>query len=1053
MATRARGGRTGRKGGKRRAAKKAPPKQTAAGRVHQRDFDKVKPSRLVPGVVGRSRWFAERAGTDEDALSLDRLLRATHGAERMLDRRSLRLQVAEEALALLDRVGRTGRDRMLQHPTLLDAAGQAQTLTATPRRQGEGLTALSGRLKAASGGILVIPIDEKVAAYLDLEDVVVADHTDPRQPRLNGTFTWWPQEGVIAGRIPRAGLYQAHAMPKDPWVRTAFQTLATHWKWVEREIALRKPRSRRGRAARPGIIERICQVILCAPEFQRIADPRFFDGIGPPPGGLGGGGNICEQCLAGFIGDIDIVDDVIVRPPIIDWEWERHPRCSRWSSIGPFPDASFRGIGRVTQIDIHPSNGNVLIAGAAGGGVWRTDNGGASWRPLMELQPTLTIGAVAIARSNPAVMYAASGEDGGGWNPAWSGVGIYRSTNGGAHWTLMSSVPSTRFSAIAVHPRNANVIYAAGNRGLHKSTDGGLTWRTNPGLASLFDGQITDVVIGYEEPVFDPGLVIAAAARPLEDLAERLPFPLFPFNAERVYIGVRNDGVYRSTTAGEQVGAGPAFVRLDGPGQLPSGAAAGWTKLAIGRRGAHRSACLAAKLGPDGARIFTTIDSGTTWTEKAQDVAKVGYDEWCSVIAIDPTDEDVLYAGAAGALKRTTNGGAGAADWTSINTGIHADQQDIVFDPLNAQRLFLANDGGVYRSNNRGTDWTFVSGFLAITQFYDIDISERDRDVLAGGAQDNGVYYRNASGVWRHIPWGDGTQVAIDPTDPSIFYFSSQNGLPGNLRRSVDGGASHQQVGQTGLSGGSPWVTIIKIEPRDPIANPAANRVLFVCGTNELFRSTNGGSSWQRVEDGAGNPFQSAGTITALEFAPSDPRILYLGTSSGAVYRAVNGGANAGNWTRIDTPGSPADALFPSAQIQAIRVNPWNANHVWLVFGGSGVSFTGRPDMILNPLGISHVFRNANATDINGWQDASGQFPALSLPDVPTSAVALSDFDSNVAYAGTDVGVFRTTDAGVTWMAFQDGLPRSPVVELRFNRRFNRLYAATMGRGVFIRDV
>jgi photosystem II stability/assembly factor-like uncharacterized protein len=259
-------------------------------------------------------------------------------------------------------------------------------------------------------------------------------------------------------------------------------------------------------------------------------------------------------------------------------------------------------------------------------------------------------------------------------------------------------------------------------------------------------------------------------------------------------------------------------------------------------------------------------------------------------------------------------------------------------------------------------------------------------------------------------------------------------------------------VGQAGLSGGSPWITIIKLDPRDPIADPANNRVVFVCGDSELFRSSNGGQTWQRVEDGSGNPFQSSGQITALEFAPSDPSILYLATSSGAVYQAVNGGANATDWTRIDTPGSPADALFPTSRVQAIRVNPTNPNYVWLVFGGSGVSFTGRPDMILNPLGISHLFRNADATNIKGWVDASGQFPALSLPDVPTSAAALADFDPLVAYAGTDVGVFRTTDGGVTWTAYQDGLPRSPVVELRFNRRFNRLFAATMGRGVYIRN-
>jgi photosystem II stability/assembly factor-like uncharacterized protein len=195
------------------------------------------------------------------------------------------------------------------------------------------------------------------------------------------------------------------------------------------------------------------------------------------------------------------------------------------------------------------------------------------------------------------------------------------------------------------------------------------------------------------------------------------------------------------------------------------------------------------------------------------------------------------------------------------------------------------------------------------------------------------------------------------------------------------------------------------------------------------------------------------GEITALEFARSDPRILYLATSSGAVYRATNGGAVAGDWTRIDTPGSPADALFPFSRVQAIRVNPFDPNDVWLVFGGSGVSFTDRPDMVLNPLGISHIFRNLDATDINGWHDASGQFPAMSLPDVPTSAVALADFDRNVAYAGTDVGVFRTIDGGVTWTAFQDGLPRSPITELRFNRRYDRLFAGTMGRGIYVRDV
>jgi photosystem II stability/assembly factor-like uncharacterized protein len=401
---------------------------------------------------------------------------------------------------------------------------------------------------------------------------------------------------------------------------------------------------------------------------------------------------------------------------------------------------------------------------------------------------------------------------------------------------------------------------------------------------------------------------------------------------------------------------------------------------------------------------------------------------------------------------RTTNGGAASAGWTSVSTGIHADQQDLVFDPNNANRIFLANDGGVYRSEDQGDTWTFASGMLAITQLYDIDISERDLDVVAGGAQDNGVYYRDIAGVWRNIPWGDGTQVAIDPTDPNIFYFSSQNGLPAFIRKSVNGGFNHQQIGQAGLAGSSsPWVTIIKLDPTDPITNPATSRTLFVCGTNQFFRSTNGGQTWQRINDGVGNAFQTLGAITALEFAPSNPSILYMGTSIGELYRGVNGGATAADWTRLDLVGSSADMLFPNAQIQSLAINPNNSNDVWVVFGGAGVNFTGRPNMILNPLGISHVFRSRDGGA--NWVDASGQFSPTNLPDVPTSAVAISDFDSEVAYAGTDVGVFRTIDGGETWTAFQDGLPRSPVTELKFNRRHNRLVAGTMGRGVYFRDV
>lgn len=698
--------------------------------------------------------------------------------------------------------------------------------------------------------------------------------------------------------------------------------------------------------------------------------------------------------------------------------------ASIWESQGPFPDTGFSGIGRITQIACHPTDSTRLIAGAAGGGVWGSSDGGATWTSLMQLHSTLTIGAVAIAPSDPSVMYVASGEDAGSYNPSWPGMGLYRSNDSGRNWVLMTALPSKRFSAIVVHPTRPDTIYLAGHRGLHKSIDGGRTWLTNPGQGSLFDGQVTDVVIAHDTP-------------------------------DRVYIGVHNRGVFRSVSGGQSSG-GSAFEALDGNGQLPSGFAAGWIKIAIGCNGADGSNFLAVKMGESGARIFTTTNAGDGWTELAANVATAKHDEWCSVIAVSPDNQDVMFAGAATAFARTRNGGASAVDWQDVyrdannEEQVHADQQDIAFDPNDSNRIYLANDGGVYLSEDGGSNWAFQSTDLAITQCYDLDISENDVSVVACGGQDVGVFYRNPAGQWTNIAWGDGTQVAIDPADPNIFYFSPQNGVPKWLRKSKDGGVTVEALGQAGLSGSSPWVTIMKLEPDPTVADPFDNRVLFVCGHHVLFRSDNGGQTWQRVEDANGQPFRSTGEISALEFAPGDTRILYMATADGVIYRATNGGAVAGDWQRIDNlmGGEP---VFPDSRVLSLAVHPTDSANVWAVFGGQGVRPSARhPDLVLNPSGFSHVFQTSDGG--NTWKDVSGRHHSISLPDVATSAVALAE-DPFVAFVGTDVGVFRTTTKGETWDSFQDGMPRSPVMELRLNRSHRRLFAATMGRGVYSRAV
>ena len=708
------------------------------------------------------------------------------------------------------------------------------------------------------------------------------------------------------------------------------------------------------------------------------------------------------------------------------------PILPAWQELGPIgptgPAINYPGgIGRVTQIDIHQENGQVvLIAGAAGGGVWRTDDCGIHWYPLMDdhdvfVNRTLTIGAVAFAPSNPSVIYAASGEDAAPYDPAWPGTGIYRSSDGGATWPLACAVESTRFSAIAVHPQNPAIVYVAGNRGLHKSVDGGLHWST------LWPGRITDVVLDRDCP-------------------------------DRVYIGVYRHGVYRSTTGGVGV---PPFTLLVLDYDIAP-ADHGYIKLAIKPSGLAASPFLAAKFGRRGEWIYTSTDGGDAWTKRMNydaDSPQQRFTEWTSVVAVNSNDEDEIYAGQRFILRRSTDGGG---HWSPADSDLHPDHQDLVFDPADSSRIYLANDAGVYRSDTAGSSgsWMLVSGDLNIAQLYDLDISQQDSEIVAVGAQESGIFYRNAA-AWTNLDFQangrrwDGTRVAIDPSDPTIVYFSGPLGITHeNLSRTTDGGQTIVPLGTAGLSGDSPFVTILTLDPNGNVADPANNRIIFLGGFKglipHLFRSANGGQSWNRVESvasgGAVTPFVPEGDITAIEFAPSDSSIVYLGTSLGALYRATNGGATPADWQRID------NGLPFGEQISAISVHPTLPNRVWVVFGGEGVTFTTRPDIVVNSVGSSHVFKGVFAGGQWVWTDASG-LPLLGpLPDAPTSAVVVDKtllFGLEAAYVGTDVGVFRTWNGGLTWTRLHRGLPRVPVTRLRLHRSDRWLYAATMGRGAF----
>jgi photosystem II stability/assembly factor-like uncharacterized protein len=699
-----------------------------------------------------------------------------------------------------------------------------------------------------------------------------------------------------------------------------------------------------------------------------------------------------------------------------------------WKFLGPTMGATdFTGIGRVTQLDVHPTNGAIVIAASAGGGIWRTEDAGQTWRPTMEDEPTLTMGAVAFAPSKPDFIYAASGEDAGPFTTALQGSGIYRSEDGGKHWTLVRQVTSTRFSAIVVDPKDHLTLYASGNRGLHKSRDGGETWQFNPGLLSLYDGQVTDVVVDYENP-------------------------------EQIYIGVNNLGVLRSSTGGQSCSSVPAFrlLKID---LGPFADAPGWPKLAIGR-GACGSRRLAAILGTDGEhrRVFSTPDAGETWTDIGTDAARTQFSQWESFVGLDPEDDARLLVGAGHFVQEIRLDAPGPAEPIRVSPpDFHEDQQDLAFDTTSPGRFYVANDGGVYRSPRPASSrWEFASGGLNITQVYDFDLSEQQPpSVAVCGTQDNGcLFSTDGARTWNQIP-GDSTDVTaavIDPTNPSIFYLSNNRGVgkapeaSGLFRIFIRDGKLEQTPLQRGITGGgSPFVTILKLNPNLNLPNPETGRELFVCGFYHLFHSHNSGDDWQRVEDPLGKPFVPEGEISALEYSTKNPCILYLGTRAGRLYQTSNGGRRKSDWIKIER-------RLGNAAISSIAIDPYNPCQVWASLSGAGIPRidSGVP-RVTNPHGASHLFRLSNGQ--TEWLDVSGELPFASLPDAPISSVVVDHRDTDILYVATDVGVFRTSDGGHSWHTFQTGLPRAPLSKLKLNRGSTRLAVGTFGRGIYCRSL
>lgn len=622
---------------------------------------------------------------------------------------------------------------------------------------------------------------------------------------------------------------------------------------------------------------------------------------------------------------------------------------SPWVTIGP------RNInGRVKCLAVHPTDPQTVYAGAANGGVWKSTDGGQSWDSLWNSEESLAVGGLAIAPTNPDVIYAATGEWTPGYINVFPGAGMFVSTNGGNSWTQHTGLTSRRVSQVLVSPTDENIVYVAGLNGFEVSIDGGATWNT------LRTGQISDAVIDSTD-------------------------------ADVMYINIVDDGIHKTTDGG-------ATWNLLNNG--PTGAAADWIRLAIGVAGVSGTDFVIAKRS---GTLYITKDGGSTWSTVAGSHGGVSYHAWCNLVAVSPSNEDILLAGGAGQYQRSPDGGV---SWVNL-IGLHADHHRAVFAPSSPSIVYSCNDGGVYRSDDAGATFKKVSHGLIITQFYDVSAWDTIGTVVGGGTQDQGTNFSHGGLTWQKLLGADGGYFVIHPGNPRIMYGEFQYT---DIRKTTNGGGIWVQC-TAGITGITPWTGVITMDPNNP-------DTLFT-GTQKIFRTTDGcATAWGLSSQ------DLTGSVTSIAVARSNSNRVYAATTSGMIVRSDDGGATS-PWA--DKTAAP---LPPIRICKDIVVDDTDEDRVLAVFGGT----TGGAS--------SHVFVSTDGG--NNWTDISSD-----LPDVSVNGAVFDPNDANILYVGTDVGVFRTINGGTSWQAFDNGIPNVVISDLTADPEDQLLIAATFGRGMY----
>jgi photosystem II stability/assembly factor-like uncharacterized protein len=703
-------------------------------------------------------------------------------------------------------------------------------------------------------------------------------------------------------------------------------------------------------------------------------------------------------------------------------------------SKDPLENVKFRNLGpavgggRVTSVVGIPGKPNVYYVGAAGGGVFMTQDGGLSWKAIFEKESTASIGAIALAPSNPNLIWVGTGEK-NIRNDVITGKGVFFSPDAGATWKHMGLRDAGQISNIAIDPRDPNTVFVGvlghawgpnADRGVFRTTDGGKTWQK-----VLFIDEDT----GASSLIMDPG-------NPMVLFAGMWRVRRYPWALDS---GGTSGGILRSSDGGNTWKKLTEGLPTDPTGRIGLGAAPSNPR--------HIYALVENKKGT----LYDTNDLGDHWkmVSNNHNLAARGF--YFSELMVAPNDENKVYFLSFNVML-SEDGGKTARN---ITARVHVDHHALWIDPENPNRIINGNDGGVYVSGDAGKTWRYLDN-LPIEQFYSVADDDETPYNLCGGLQDNNGWCGPSNSLsrggisgfeWYTVTGGDGEYVVpargkgthliyTDSQNGSIQRVSNETGMSSFIRPYLQG---VQSMKPSDLKYRFNWTSPIAVSLTDP-------NELYL-GGNVLFHSTDGGKSWNPIspdltrndktkQQSSGGPIwldlsgaETVGAILSMSISPVDPKTIWVGTDDGLAQVTRDGGKT---WTNATTN----IANLPQwGRLQQVEASPSDANTAYIALDFHEVE-NNKP----------YVFKTHDGGKT--WTSIAAGLPQ----DDPARVIREDPNKKGFLVLGTDTSLFYSSDEGAHWTQIKSNFPTTPIYDIKFIRKSHDLVVATHGRGLFVMD-